>query len=898
MSLDFLENGYQDDSNTYSPLNFESGDLIPSPDTLKEQENADEQAENSENLYNPKKSNNKLSKKLFSAVKKNKALALAGGGIGGGVLVLIVLVFILAQQLPSFAALLASQSMARANRAFENNTTQLTSEDIALSEESSANKSIIESSYSDANTGGLLSKLKSYTPSGAINNLEGAGTLEYNYGKVSSGVGKLIGAKELKSITVNTPTGSQEFLASDIAPSKWDTVMHPLQTFNNRASSISDFSNALGSVDESGSVLLRFGVLKQLVSDLGGNPLSGIFSSKFINKSANASDIELDMEAQQAISPPSDIPVTPLTDALNSAVTDAQNVQNADATNPAAIENIIKNGGTQTDVNNAITKATSSLTNSSLLSKLSITYAIGVPACIIFDGSLQTPNANKTIDKQDSEVARTYLLVESSAAQEKAGQLNAAAAGAINRKLGNITQSNVYSKAYGKSFNTNSNILSPQAGVDGQYSIFSALFPQKIAGTINPIASKLCPILTSPKVAIAVIGAQVLSYIGGIFTGGLSDAVEVNATIAAKEAVDEALSTGISDITSGITQDVVSSVAANGSAKQIASQTLGGILKEQSAKLYEYVMGGNLTKTVGTTAGAVATTYGLTMLAQQVVRQDLGTTYNGYSQGTDFANQAAAGGNVLANQTMQHQYFGAPLSTQQVAINNASDIKYLAKQNSTKSAYQRYLAIDNPYSLISKLSLNLYSDITSLSPKSLIQKIASMINPTKLFSDLFLLFRGKTIAATPNTTDESNYGIVQWGYTGAEEALINPTTGDPSYQPLENAKALTQQTEKVLPSGQTVGQYIDSTYSPCFSDSMGTLLTTSPSTGPDTTDKYIVRSSTGDVIGGLCSQKYLGPNSMDPTIAPYGKDLIFRWRVDSAYQQSLDLLNGVQNANQ
>ena len=266
--------------------------------------------------------------------------------------------------------------------------------------------------------------------------------------------------------------------------------------------------------------------------------------------------------------------------------------------------------------------------------------------------------------------------------------------------------------------------------------------------------------------------------------------------------------------------------------------------------------------------------------------------------GKDLANQGDVGGRALSAEICQKQYFCTPLGATDVTYNKGVKVAYLANQNSDKSTYQRYLAISNPYSLLSRISTTAYADISNFSLSSLFEKLASVFNPEKLITGLFSLFSKSKIYAAPNTppadvTDESDYGIVQWGYTQAENALANPKTGQVSYQPLQNAKILDSQTIDSMPASQ----YIKNTYGMCFTDSMGTLLTTKPTGNVATTVNYIDRNSYGNIIGGLCSEQYLGPNSADPNLKAGQKDLIFRWRLDQSYNQSLDMLTNVQNAN-
>ncbi|HEY5268272.1 MAG TPA: hypothetical protein VII94_04010, partial [Candidatus Saccharimonadales bacterium] len=212
-----------------------------------------------------------IAKKI--ANHKNSILV-GGGGLSLVIIGIIILFFLGSQKLPGFAALIASQSMASANRAFERDTTELTSEKAALDSEgvTDGNLATVESTFSDTATGGLLSRIKSYSPNSVVDNLKSSDIIKLNYGPVESGLGKYLGADELKSISV----GNQDFLASDVAPSAWDTLLHPVQSLGNRASSVSNLMDSLGELDINGGLLVRFGVARQLISSLGGDALAGL----------------------------------------------------------------------------------------------------------------------------------------------------------------------------------------------------------------------------------------------------------------------------------------------------------------------------------------------------------------------------------------------------------------------------------------------------------------------------------------------------------------------------------------------------------------------------------------------------------------------------------------------
>jgi hypothetical protein len=941
MSLDFWEENYEDPASKYYSSNTDSTLVRPPEDEedqfnendpstysgigdeaeeyLKNREENEDSDETDGGFYKPgpKSSAKKLAKNaaldgievvqpelapvVYLAKHKNKVF-IGGGGLFAVIGIIMLLFFIGSQKLPGFAALIASQSMARANRIFQRDTTELTSEEAALEAESPADQAILENTtYSNSATGGLLAKLKSYSPNDVMDNLKSSGVIKFNYGPAEEGVGKFLGAQKLKSVTV----GGEDYLVSDIAPSTWGFARHPITTFGNRATAVSDLMDSIGSLDTDGGLLIRFGLGRQIISELGGNPLAGIFSSRFADKSASDSSAILDQQAEDAISPTSDPVIIPETDGIANATRDADQQLTTDGGTLEGVKAIDANGGNDPKVNSIIDDESKSLT-SGLLSKISISYAIAVPACIIYDSSLQSPNASKSINKQTDEVKRSYLLVQSAASQQKSGALSGNAIQAFNNKLGNLSSSNPEIVANGGSPDTLSSIVSPQAGPGGQYSIVDTLMPSVVAQFIDPIATTVCPVLTNSTVAIGILAAQVVSYIAGVITGGISDAAEAAAQISAKAAADAAVNSVDDEVATAVVSKETEVISENTVASEVSNNlttsVLGNFLKMQSRKVYEFVDGaGGITGVVkqgavtvvkkSVSVGAVVgATYGLAMLAHEVVAQDMGTTYDGYSQGNDFANQSAAGGQAFGSEMVQKQYFGVPLEPTALAYNQNLDNTNIAKVNSTGSMYQRYLATANPYSLVSKLSLNVYATITNFSLNTFVSKLASLFNPIRVAESLTSVFNKKAAAAS--TQDNGSYGLVEWGYTPQEDALTNPATGDPSYQPLENAKILNS------PANAAKISYISSVYNACYTSDMGTLLTQKPSLGPDTSDVYINRDKNGNVDGGLCTEKYLGPNSSDPQAADgkYGNDLIFRWRLSQSYTQSLDVLSGVQHA--
>jgi hypothetical protein len=905
MSLDFLEEDYENNFTKYQSSNFEAGNSSLSSDELVDKETESDEQPTGGNLYKPEKNDKKkkISNKIVNTIKKNKAVAYSGGGLGAVTFIIIILVFLGAQELPGFAALIAATNMAKDNQLLERDTTELDAQKAALDEETPEEQATLDSTYSDSSTDGLLTKIDDYNPDQVMDNLTAGSDIDFNYS-----------GNVLKSVEIN---GQPPVLEKSVPVSDWANTDDATEALTSDTSSIAELMTNIGGLDESGGILIRSGVAPTEIDAVEGDALDGVDNSQFENQNAENSEVILDEDAQSSIDPTASTPPVSTTDALKSAEEQAVSQEDADATNPTAIKQIIADGGTDNAVEAAMNSGSGldSLTGiSSDLAGLSPAYALAVPACIIFDGSLVSTNAQTTVDNQNEETERTFVFVQSTADQEKSGDLSAQAAGAINQKLSGLDQSNPEVAARGGQVNTLSGVVSPQSGTGATYSVVN-LFGGASSSLINYVLKKACPVLTDKTVALGLLAGQLIATIISL---GSIDAVEVAADGAIDVAVDGVVEGTVDSTTDAITSSATNGVITKSAVEYIQENGLGDYLKALSEKASNYITGqGGVGQVLvqgqkavivqGSKLAVVAgATYGIMLLAHEAVEQDIGSTYDGYSQGTDFANQADEGGNALSNEIMQKQYYGAPLSADQVTYNKSKNLAYLSTQNSSKSAYQRYFALSNPYSLLSKVSTRTYADVTNFSIRSLFEKVANIFSPSKLVSSLFSLFKGSKIYAVSSTPtpDPTDYGIVQWGYTSQEDALANPVSGNPSYQPLQNAKILNEQP---LINGQTVSQYIQQTYGPCFSDSIGTLLTTKPSTGPDTSENYIVRDSTGDVVAGLCSEAYLGPDSIDTNAQDhtknssgseiYGRDLIFRWRLDQSYNQSLDLLNNIQDAN-
>lgn len=828
----------------------------------------------SNSFYKPSKG--KSQNGVVGTVKSKKKLWLLLGGGGGGLLVLLAVAFVFISSLliPNLGQNILAYQFSRVNRSFSEDNLELTSEKVAIdSMEDPTQAAEVEDDFNDTATDGLLTKLNSYTPGGVVKNLQTDGELSYN-----TEPSKLLGKPVLKSITVGDQTLA---LNNDTLASKFSSTIHPIQSFQNQVEAASQLSEGLDNAMRDQTGIIIRGVVENRIRQELGISLSAWLVSKFKGDTPTEALEEEDREAQQAIDPSTDEVSGSVVEAVQQADSDGEAQLQKDISTPAGLQAIEQNDGVDKNVENVETADLLQNALGGIASKLSFVYTIALPACIIYDGSLSSPNAAPTIDTQDDELQRSFYYVESAADQQKYGATNAQAVGALNTKLGDVSQSIPEVRAGGGVVDTGSSYLSPQAGSGGQYSIAS-LLPGPLGSIMNEFGGTVCPILTNSDVIDATIIANLALIIASsIPSGGTAGEGEA----AGEAGVETAVDSGISGF-------------ANSIAEKLTSNVVSGTILRSTGKISEMFTKKELVKVTALT--------GITVLAKMAVLAKTHETYNGLSQGTDFANQADAGGNLNANEVERQEFYGAPLSNSQVAYNNYSDQQYIAEQNKSKSIFDRYLAIDNSESLVSKVAFGIMGDLNkSFISKSLADIFTSM-NPINIGEHFYDLVSNSTkVAAAANTIDNNDYGIVQWGLTSQEENLINPNTGNPSYQPLENQKILHDSGEE---------DYIQAVYGNCFSsnETMGDLLTTPPpssftsgTTGavysnPDPGQPaYIIRNSSADVTGGLCSDQYLGLNSADPHAADgsYGNDLIFRWRLAQSYNSTLQQLTDIQNAS-
>lgn len=773
-------------------------------------------------LYNRGKDSQSRLRNRARKFKKKWIVAAAFGGGGLGVLVLLLLLLVGTFKIPHLAENITAYQFARVTQQMSRNTTRIVSEKISIS---SANKAIYDKLEQRYATIGKVkeawSKLDKFRPNKVISNMQGSGqaALEYSPDKYGRQVLRGIQLTD-RSIAVSNINTAQKLipgfkLAKDI---KFSTEVAP--RFNTALK-----ANAWGPI-------IRGRVAKQIRKELGVSLIAWKVG-EYKGKTSEQARLQVEREANKRISGDSkeSIKTQPLKDATEKAV-DAEEKAIAD---DGQLKDTIKNGGNIKAVRDSITDSFKQSPYLTTLSFINGAYALAVPVCIVYEGSVD--RAGPTIDQQMASQQKAYYLVASAADQQKDGTDGAAeATGAYNEKLGDINGSIPMLRASGAPVDT-SGYTSAEAGASGgTFSIADAVFGSSgVTSVINTVADKLCPKLTDPKLATAVGAANILAV---IFSGGTAGAAE--------GAAQKAATSVVTRVATRIAETVL---------------TRKGLINA-SAKVKDIVKSG-----VKSGAKIAATT----ILAKLIVMSKSGYTNNGLEQGGDFANMADSGGNIAGNELDRKQFYGRPLTKDEAAVSAGQTMAFVNEQNASKSAFQRYFALSNPQSLLTRFATSSASAASNLHAPSLLKQLGNLLDPTMLFSSLFTRLNPQTVhASAAQDAAMLNYGNVQFGFSVKEQSVMDT---DATYGLLENQRLLEQ-------SGNE--DEINSEYGKCFTKSLGDLIS----------NRDIVLDENNNVKDseGTCAPKKLTLGN-----SKYGKDMVFRWRVAHSYDSTLDQLDDMQN---
>jgi hypothetical protein len=773
------------------------------------------------------------SKILNAKGRLSKKKWLVGAGIvgGGGFMVTLILLFLFisALKIPDFAQHITEYQFARVTREYSKSVERVTAEDIA--QESASNKlwSQAKATYGTLrdNTWG---KLDSYRPGIIIKNLGIDNGLTFNY--QPSG---LLGRQQLVGITLD----NQTYLVKNVN-GVLNYIPGVKQGLNlkNQAEFWQTFSPALDEALQDNNVgLIIRGLVANNLRKQAGISLVAWAASKFGGDTDAQAALEQAREAYKAIDEPT--PEAAVTSPEEDAIQKAAQQETADVNNPSTLQKILNNGGVDPAVSNILQSAFSSSTLTTALNATNPVYGVAMPMCIIYDGSLD--KAQGSIDANTTEEERSYYYVESAADQQKYGDTDGEAVGAMVGKLGDITQSNTEIRADGGIVNTSATFPA-EASPDGQYSLLNVLFSKSVASALNIFANTACPVITNTFVGIGIGAANIVAALA---SGGGN----IGAEQAASSGAESLLGSIADNFLSRFVGDKTGTIA--GKAGDIITDTV---------------------KTGGMIGGA-------TMAAKLIVMADANSLHNGLEQNLDFDNETDAGGNFTANQIDQNMNYGGALSYDEINQSNQATHAELVDETAKESVYDRYASLGNADSLLSKTAILASGDLKLSTVASFLNLGSKLLNPLKNLASLFTAVDNPAFAA--GNSDTSDYGNVQFGWSQAEENLID---SDSSYDVLANTAIVDQNPQQEAD--------IASTYGPCFTDSIGTLEQNGD----------IIRDANGNVTGGICSDQYLSYNSADTTLGAdpsspnHPNDMIFRWRLMNRYDNTLDQLIDEQTA--
>lgn len=786
-----------------------------------------------------------LKAKTSSLSSRKKAL-LFGAGISGtalfGVIAMLIVLFA-SLKIPNLAAHISSWQMARSARAFRQAVTQSTAEKIALdSSEASAKEAVDKSLASET-----LEKINKWRPQKTFENLQANGRIKFEYDD-----GGIIRKPRMTKITID---GTEFPIEKKGFGKQILNRLNPLSAKEDLILS-GQIEAQLDKSLHGYNSLVRSSINKKILAEKGVKLFWWEKKGKAFRGASQAQADHLELiERVKRIDEEISAGKKSVVKDLDDAVKDGDEAQkkcvqdkdcwkkflDPDPNNPTGTADEIarmKNSGEwanntlSDDARAALTRAAEPSTVMKLTQTLSGAAQGAMIACIIYDGSVAS--SKESVDTAEDQANTAFYATLAASHQQMSGDTTAEAVGATNRSAGNTsgTIPNIRAANQFQPVPTDS-VQSPEASANGSFSMFDLLLPRAITEKLNGAADAACPVLTDWKAGVGLAAVEAaLALLGGeaVFEGGAKVTAEK-----VVQSISESLLTK---------QGLKNTVRATG--EFAASQAKGA-----------------------------ATVVGLTVIIKMMVLAKMGNQTSGVVRDTAQGNLADMGGNIAARSLNREMLAGRVLTQPEVGASMAADTAYLSEQKSQQSVYDRYFAFSNPDSLLVNMGVGLsnsLSDKNSLS--KLVANSAGRFGTSLLTSGFvgsFNPFKKQLALAQASTNaKDTNYQIVQWGWSEDELGLIQ---NDPRYFPLENAVRLKN-------SGQQAA--IEKDYNECYTSTMGTLLA----------EGKIQRDDDGRVRDGadiLCSPTNLGRNN-----PKYG-DMVFRWRLDKRNKNVIDHLNDIAN---
>ena len=777
------------------------------------------------------------------------------GGAGGGSLILMAILgmlFILGQLLiPNFTQNMIAYSFARISRETVDSSTKITAESVTIDSSTDAAYSQAASTFGnevDATTKtNIWDTINKYRPEKVVDNMRASGQIYFEYGpdKSLNPLKKLTGRQTMQKIYVD----GNEIDIPQNSMSTFDKILNPIDYVKGRWTSNrllkTSLADSMDTTLRGTNWLLRSkaaGVIRNLY-DLKLYRWDKEQLNQLDQETPEQADVTNQQEEYENITDSGAAATEAEAGSVGDtqqAETDANSAIDTCMQDTKCTEGVINEGGGLPET--AIVALNNDLNTTiwdSILKWLAPTYAIAAPLCMIWSASIV--NSGGVINANQGELERTAYQVTSAADQQKYGNVNGNAIGAQARQMGDnseVANSNVMKRASGIPIDTTQSGIDPQSSAGGTYTydVFSFLGP--VDNVIRPIIGTVCSIFDNPYTGLAI----------GLFS------LIVPAVKAA--------------ITS----------AADGAAAAIGA-FVGKLATGLWGTMKNFIKPAELAK-LGGIAGA---TIAGSLLAKYIAMQHIGAVNNGTSRNLDFDNRAEAGAIANAQDVDRQQNMAGPMTAAGTAQTDVQNQSFLNGEEQQQSTFQRYFAVTNANSFITRLGVQAWAHMNLSAIPSLVLSAGRIFNPVSAFSSIFSLMQNKTMAAAAATTDTTDYNEIQFGWTPIEEWHYE---NDPSYSMLENQKILDQ-------SGQE--QTISTTYDMCFTEKIGTLLAAGD----------LQRDQNANIITnvGTCAPDNYSPTNRDDPIqtdnmvfASTQAQLAFRWRVAIRDQTVMGQLLDTQNA--
>ena len=489
-------------------------------------------------------------------------------------------------------------------------------------------------------------------------------------------------------------------------------------------------------------------------------------AGKYAGKSRE--DITRGINQDTAKAVESDASSKPKTSDLAKAAQEATEAEKAGLADPDQVDDAIKNSGVIKKTQQSVASVTDTTPFKTALGVGNPIYAIAVPICIVYDGSIS--NAGDTIDANSTRQIKAFSQYSTVQSQMQDGLTSdSAVVGAYSDKLGDINGTPPMNVASGKNPGTRI-VTSPQASSSGGFTAFNAIFggDSDTAGAANWMANKFCPVATNLWVGIVTGFANIAAMFA---SGGTSQGAAQAAGRVATGTVTRVAERSVSRF--GITN-----------------------ILQQSTKASKFI------GRQAVEAGSIAA---ITIVSRQIVANSADAYNNGLEQGKEQTAILDSGGNLMANEIMRQQQYGRPLNKTETKAAIAQNKSFVIAQNKSQSTFGRYLAISNPNSLLTQFG-------SSIATTARFNKISSIVNPNTLLSKLFGGIYLQANAEADGPGYGTTYDNVQWGWTEEEVDLIQ---NDESYQMFANQDIL---------AASGLEDKLTEEIGPCFTESMGTLL--------------------------------------------------------------------------